>query len=128
MSRRLTASDRSALIRLASTLPVGSSERRAILAGLAGTQSHTASLSWREVVGVPLDANTKRGAQKWITSLRMYILGDSEPSSPQRRKLIDEALSNIKYASFLFRKRSALVSFYSQESQRLRDLIDTESD
>jgi hypothetical protein len=36
MSRPLTASDRSALIRLASTLPVGSSERRAILAGLGG--------------------------------------------------------------------------------------------
>jgi len=34
MSRRLTAADRSALIRLASTLPVGSEERRAILAGL----------------------------------------------------------------------------------------------
>jgi hypothetical protein len=35
-SRRLTAADRSALIRLASTMPVGSTERRAILAGLQG--------------------------------------------------------------------------------------------
>jgi hypothetical protein len=34
MPRTLTASDRSALIRLASTLPVGSEERKAILAGL----------------------------------------------------------------------------------------------
>jgi hypothetical protein len=34
MSRNLTASDRSSLIRLASTLPVGSAERKAILAGL----------------------------------------------------------------------------------------------
>ena len=34
MSRTLTASDRSALIRLASSMPVGSGERRAILAGL----------------------------------------------------------------------------------------------
>ena len=34
MSRSLTASDRSALIRLASTLPKGSKERKAILAGL----------------------------------------------------------------------------------------------
>ena len=34
MSRRMTASDRSALIRLASSLPAGSDERRAILAGL----------------------------------------------------------------------------------------------
>ena len=34
MSRSLTASDRSNLIRLASSLPVGSAERKAILAGL----------------------------------------------------------------------------------------------
>ena len=37
MSRTLTASDRSALIRLASTMPAGSPERRAILAGLQKT-------------------------------------------------------------------------------------------
>lgn len=35
MSRSLTAADRSALIRLASTLPAGSEERKAILAGLS---------------------------------------------------------------------------------------------
>ncbi len=34
MARHLTASDRKSLIRLASTLPVGSPERKAILAGL----------------------------------------------------------------------------------------------
>lgn len=34
MSRELTASDRSSLIRLASSLPAGSEERRAILSGL----------------------------------------------------------------------------------------------
>jgi hypothetical protein len=34
MARHLTAADRSALIRLASTLPAGSEERKAILAGL----------------------------------------------------------------------------------------------
>lgn len=35
MTRTLTATDRSALIKLAATLPVGSAERRAILAGIA---------------------------------------------------------------------------------------------
>lgn len=39
--RSLTASDRSALIRLASALPTGSTERKAILAGLASV--HNAS-------------------------------------------------------------------------------------
>jgi len=37
MSRSLTSSDRSSLIKLASSLPVGSPERKAILAGLAGS-------------------------------------------------------------------------------------------
>ena len=35
MSRTLTAADRSALIRLASTMPVGTPERKAILKGLS---------------------------------------------------------------------------------------------
>ena len=39
MPRSLTASDRSALIRLASTLPVGSEERKAILNGLSKAAS-----------------------------------------------------------------------------------------
>jgi hypothetical protein len=41
--RRLTASDRSALIKLASSLPAGSPERKAILAGLRGSSNKTAS-------------------------------------------------------------------------------------
>ena len=38
MSRTLTASDRSALIRLASTMPAGSAERRSILAALSNNR------------------------------------------------------------------------------------------
>lgn len=38
MSRSLTAADRSALIKLASTMPAGSPERKTILAGLAKTK------------------------------------------------------------------------------------------
>ena len=44
MARTLTASDRKRLIKLASTLPKGSPERKAILAGLA-TRSKKASMS-----------------------------------------------------------------------------------
>ena len=39
MSRSLTASDRASLIKLASSLPKGSPERKAILAGLVKTSS-----------------------------------------------------------------------------------------
>ncbi len=52
MSRTLTASDRSALIRLASTLPAGSAERRAILAGLS-------KVSFKEGQSVRVDMSHK---------------------------------------------------------------------
>jgi hypothetical protein len=44
MARNLTASDRSALIRLASTLPVGSPQRKAILSGLTKTSAEKGDL------------------------------------------------------------------------------------
>lgn len=45
MSRTLTAADRSSLIKLASSMPVGSPERRAILAGLQGSVTKTAGMT-----------------------------------------------------------------------------------
>jgi len=45
MPKALTASDRKSLIRLASTMAVGSPERRAILAGLGKTASKKSTLS-----------------------------------------------------------------------------------
>jgi hypothetical protein len=44
MSRTLTSADRSALIKLASTLPVDSAERKAILAGLSAVSGKTATI------------------------------------------------------------------------------------
>lgn len=43
MARSLTASDRTSLIRLASSLPVGSPERKAILEGLSASSEKKAS-------------------------------------------------------------------------------------
>ncbi len=45
--KTLTASDRSALIRLASTLPRGTAERKAILAGLRKVSSAPEARDWR---------------------------------------------------------------------------------
>jgi len=56
--RALTASDRSALIKLASSLPAGSEERRAILAGLQGPRSDLANTDG--VSGMALVAGTLR--------------------------------------------------------------------
>lgn len=79
MSLTLTASDRSALIRLASTMPVGTDERRAILAGLA----RTASLLIR------LPSSYPRGAEKYadkfdnkvpgIVPLKAFLASQSWP-------------------------------------------------
>ena len=43
--RNVTASDRSALIKLASSLPAGSPERKAILASLGKTANHSSTLA-----------------------------------------------------------------------------------
>jgi hypothetical protein len=77
MSRNITASDRSALIRLASTLPVGSEERKAILAGL--NVSHPAE--FLRSLDQSLDVNTRmldegkldRETEKRIKSLVTYL-------------------------------------------------------
>ena len=51
MSRKLTPSDRKALIRLASKMEKGSEERKAILNGLKGASTKTAlSPLWRSTV------------------------------------------------------------------------------
>ena len=48
MSRKLTASDRSRLIRLASTMEKGSPERKAILAGLKGASTKSGGFAMDE--------------------------------------------------------------------------------
>jgi hypothetical protein len=50
---KFTASDRSSLIRLASNLPVGSAERRAILAGLTKLSKAKAIEPYRSVEAFP---------------------------------------------------------------------------
>ena len=60
MSRTLTAADRSALIRLASTLPAGSDERRAILAGLEGSINRKSG----GLIGTAVEIQLKEALQK----------------------------------------------------------------
>jgi hypothetical protein len=59
MSRTLTAADRSALIRLANTMPAGSEERRAILAGLQ-KQARPVNKSLMNKAHSLLERGTKR--------------------------------------------------------------------
>ena len=67
MSRTLTASDRSALIRLASALPAGSPERKAILAGLE--KSAAEKMLYTVSINVPRDSvHAAREVQKALDS------------------------------------------------------------
>jgi len=61
MARRLTASDRASLIRLASSMPVGSPQRKAVLSSLGKTPSH------RKVAGT---SPFSRFVQQFLWSLQ----------------------------------------------------------
>ena len=132
MSRSLTASDRSSLIRLASSLPAGSAERKAILAGLhlqaAGPErnidkSASFSPNAMEALSAPADAGTMRGAKKWMGLLRMVILEVSAGSS-ERSALIQEAKKQMSYAMFLFAQNKGLVAYYKDQKKELDSLRD----
>ena len=64
MSRNLTSSDRSALIKRASSLPAGSAERKAILAGLSKT-------------GSPVDAAAARAVQAIAEKYATFLKGEA---------------------------------------------------
>ncbi len=61
MARNITASDRKSLIRLASTMPKGSPERKAILAGL----SRSARMAWSSDSGPEWFRAFLKGYAKW---------------------------------------------------------------
>ena len=70
MARTLTASDRKALIRLASTLEKGSDERRAILAGLYGYEGASTPFGWgKDPVSERLFRILKKAVDDWASAL-----------------------------------------------------------
>jgi len=82
MPRHLTASDRKSLIRLASSLPQGSSQRRAILAGLKKTSAEEWTGSDRDRVKVSLEP------------YRMPPIWEGEVTIAEAKKM-DEHLGNL---------------------------------
>ena len=111
MSRTLTAADRSALIRLASTLPAGSAERRAILAGLSkqagdwpfprsqvdynGAAKEIANALRKSDVVVKVRLGRDRGM---FNGKQVIILGDSY--IPRMLDGITKALKPLGYRGF----------------------------
>lgn len=94
MSRTLTASDRSSLIRLASAMPAGSAERKAILAGLS-------RLSWSESIKkasgeFSIPGNRAKGSA-------FYVRGASDGggiTSDEAAKLISRTAKALADAGF----------------------------
>ena len=109
MSRSLTASDRKNLVRLASELPQGSPERKAILAGLRQSSkinwSHRA-IQMAEKTGKRLVENpdTKGNLYKFFDGVSGLIEAmNSEPAFRGNRDL-ERAFASAKKAEEEFRQ------------------------
>ena len=98
MSRTLTAADRSALIRLASTLPAGSDERRAILAGLNKQSSEEdwahAYLRWFDGV-VDLVGDLDKGMVERLSAAISGNTGYPRSARREVRKVISDFESSL---------------------------------
>ena len=103
MSRTVAASDRSALIKLASTLPVGSEERRVILAGLEKAAKeikvgdYTVAKEGRGLAIRPKgtgDRNSEdeMGFPIYIEGTTVYIWGDINKEDPTHKINLSGAL------------------------------------
>lgn len=67
MSRTLIGADRSTLIRLASTLPVGSTERKAILAGLSREAASKYNVPGKHILdNAQVSGNAKVYGGAWV--------------------------------------------------------------
>ena len=115
----ITPQDRRAMARLASALPAGSPERRAILAGLQKGASVPRHFD------LPADFKTMRGAKKWWTGMKMDIL--TPDPGPERDKLMELAAKQVEYAKFLARSNKKVVAFYddllNREIPRLKRVV-----
>ena len=70
MSRSLTAQDRASLIRLASSLPAGSAERKAILAGLSKSSATDFDGEWQNPYGIPFHEYSPERVSKEVVEAR----------------------------------------------------------
>ncbi len=105
MSRKLTASDRRSLIRLASTLPAGSEERKAILAGLSLIASGYARKSMR--AGDYAGAGSSKQLVKDMIANMRRVKTDAERS---------HAVEQVQYAE-------AAKSITSQQAKEVMEAI-----
>ena len=78
---KLSSQDRSALIRLASTLPVGSTERKAILAGLSKTSSGEFNIPGKHILDSAQVSGKARVLWDAEVSENAKVYGNAEVST-----------------------------------------------
>ena len=92
MSRKFTASDRSALIRLASTLPAGSEVRKAILKGLA---KRAAASQFRMATNANLAREVADAIRDWAEDEGFDIYQDRESDFPSERPWLGVGIGGL---------------------------------
>ncbi len=95
MSHKLTAADRSVLIKLASSLEVGSAERKTILAGLSPVTQAKVLFTLRGIGLVPVTINDN-GRMKPAPDRKMGFGGGTADSRQQNKKVEDRVISELE--------------------------------
>lgn len=67
--------------------------------------------------------DTMKGAKAYMSLLRTQILSGSEPDSPAREALIDEAKRNVSNAALFFRSNRGVEKYYRDELKALKELM-----
>lgn len=80
----------------------------------------------KEILEPPLDL-TPKGAQAWVSSIRIQLLTKS-PGSRERAEFAEEANRKFSYVAFLFKGRKGLNAFLKSEGAKLSEMIDTVAD
>lgn len=101
--RSLTASDRSTLLKLASSLPKGSEERRAILAGLVEVKTDSPRLLHTAMDNGPADFSAYHATESDFESVRSKVrmaIQETLPHFPPQSTLLSGEWQNIELAHF----------------------------
>jgi len=103
MPKSLTASDRSALIRLASGLPKGSEERKAILAGLKGQMFEQYQRDWDLASALERPAEKSFPGQVWSIDTDVRGMGHdtAQRKWKQSRHILKISVKSPEASSFL---------------------------
>lgn len=121
MYRSLTASDRQALVRLASQLPKGGKHRRAILASLSAKPDARALLTELESLGM-LDSNLTDMEDTFEANFR--LASGISPEVASQFEMLKKARTGLKTAKAILQNAQILVDAFPDDKTAARALKD----